>query len=348
MPVRLRQRACIGRYLLEQKLRRRDRFPLILQLEPLFACNLSCGGCGKVRHPAEVLRRRMPVETAVAAVRECGAPMVSIAGGEPLLHPGIGRLVDVLVRHKVYIYLCTNGLLLEEALGAFRPSPFLTWVVHLDGLRERHDAAVGRAGVFDRAARGVLAAQRAGFGVMTNTTVYAADSAGTVRDVLDYLNDELCVDAMMIAPGYAQQNAGGDGHYLTAAASRELCRAVLADRGTRAWRFNHSPIYLDFLTGRVELDCTPWAIPCYSVLGWQRPCYQRADGYCRTYRELLETTDWSRYGHASGDPGCRDCLAHSGFEPSAVLRTLRSPGELRRAARETVGGGRRGSGPREA
>ena len=337
MPVRPRQQARIGRYLVEQKLRRRSRFPLILQLEPLFACNLSCAGCGKVRRPAEVLRRRMPVETAVAAVRECGAPMVSIAGGEPLLHPEIGRLVRALVRRKVYIYLCTNGLLLEEALGDVAPSPFLTWVVHIDGLRERHDGSVGRAGVFDTAVQGLLAAKRAGFSVMTNTTVYASDSSGSVRAVLDYLNDDLGVDAMMIAPGYAQRDAGGDGHYLTAAASRELCRAVLADRDESAWRFNHSPLYLDFLTGDVDLDCTPWAIPCYSVLGWQRPCYQRADGYCGTYRELLETTDWARYGHASGDPDCRDCLAHSGFEPSAVLRTLSSPRELVRAARETVG-----------
>ena len=337
MPVRLRQQARIGRYLLEQRLRGRGRFPLILQLEPLFACNLSCAGCGKVRRPAEVLRRRMPVETAVAAVRECGAPMVSIAGGEPLLHPEIGRLVRALVRRKVYIYLCTNGLLLEESLGAFTPSPFLTWVVHLDGLRERHDASVGRAGVFDRAVRGVRAAQRAGFGVMTNTTLYAADSPGSVHAVLDYLNDDLRVDAMMLAPGYAQQNGGGERHYLTAAASREVCRAVLAGRETQAWRFNHTPLYLDFLAGLADLDCTPWAIPCYSVLGWQRPCYQRSEGHCRTYRELLATTDWSRYGHAAGDPGCRDCLAHSGFEPSAVLLTLRSPRELRRAARKTTG-----------
>ena len=332
----MRQQARIGGYLLAQRLHRRRRFPLIVQLEPLFACNLGCGGCGKVRHPPEVLRRRMPLRTALAAVRECGAPMVSIAGGEPLLHPDIGRLAGSLVRHRRFVYLCTNGLLLEEALHGFRPSPYFTWVVHIDGLGDRHDASVGRAGVFDRAVRGMLAAKRAGFSVMTNTTVYAADSAGSVREVLDYLSDEVGVDGMMLAPGYAQQNAGGDGHYLTADASRAICRAVLSDGRRRARRFNHTPLYLDFLAGRVDLECTPWAIPSFSVLGWQRPCYQRADGYCETYRELVETTDWSRYGHASGDPLCRDCLAHSGFEPSAVLRTLRSPREVLRAARETM------------
>jgi hopanoid biosynthesis associated radical SAM protein HpnH len=335
--VRLRQQARIGVRLLEQRLRRHRRFPLVLQIEPLFACNLSCGGCGKVRHPPEVLRRRMPVETALAAARECGAPVVSIAGGEALLHPEIGRLVRALVRNERFVYLCTNGLLLEGALDDFRPSPYFSWVVHVDGLGDHHDASVGRAGVFDRVVRGVRAAKTAGFSVMTNTTMYAGDSAGCVGEILAFLNDELSVDAMMIAPGYAQQDADSDGHYLSAAASRAICRDVLTDERRRAWRFNHTPLYLDFLAGRVDLECTPWAIPCYSVLGWQRPCYQRADGYCGTYRELIETTDWSRYGHASGDPLCRDCLAHSGFEPSAVLRTLRSPREMARAARETAG-----------
>jgi len=336
--VRPRQQARIGRYLLTQKLLRRRHFPLIVQLEPLFACNLRCAGCGKAQHPDGVLRQLMTVETALVALHECGAPMVSIAGGEPLLHPEIDRLVRALVRDGRYVYLCTNGLLLEESLRRFRPTPYFSWVVHVDGLRERHDASVRRPGVFDRAVAGIRAAKAAGFSVMTNTTVYAGESAGPLCDLFAFLTDELHVDAMMLAPGFAQEDASDEGRYLGAADARELCRAVLADGSRRSWRFNHSPLYLDFLAGRVDLDCTPWAIPCYSVLGWQRPCYLRADdGHCATYQELAATTDWSRYGHASGDPRCRDCLAHSGFEPSAVLRTLRSPREALRAARETLG-----------
>ena len=335
MPVSARQQARIGAYLLAQKLRRRDHFPLIMQLEPLFACNLSCAGCGKRQHPARVQRQVMTVEAALAAVEECGTPMVSIAGGEPLLHPEIDRLVRALLRRRRFVYLCTNGLLLEERLDRFAPSPYFSWVVHIDGLRERHDASVRREGVFDTAVQAIGAAKAAGFSVMTNTTLYARQPVESLRAVLDLLNDELHVDGMMLAPAFAHEAAATD-DFLTAASTRELCRAAFADGRRRRWRLNHSPLFLDLLEGRADFDCTPWAIPCYSVLGWQRPCYLRAAGYFATYRELVETTDWSRYGHGSGDSACRECLGHSGFEPTAVLLTMRSPRQALRALLEAA------------
>ena len=336
MPVSLRQQSRIAAYLLAQKLRRREHFPLIVQLEPLFACNLSCAGCGKRQHPAEVQRQLMPVETALAAVEECGTPMVSIAGGEPLLHPELDRLVRALLRRKVFVYLCTNGLLLEERLDRFKPSPYFSWVVHVDGLREEHDASVRREGVFDTAVRAIAAAKAAGFSVMTNTTVYARQPIEALRAGLDLLNDEIQVDAMMLAPAFAHEAAGDSEDFLSAGHARELFRDLFADGRRKHWRINHTPLFLDLLEGRADYDCTAWAIPCYSVLGWQRPCYLRADGYLPTYRELVETTDWSRYGHASGDPACRECLGHSGFEPTAVLLTMRSPRHALRALLETA------------
>ena len=262
--------------------------------------------------------------------------MVSIAGGEPLLHPEIDRLVRALLRRKRFVYLCTNGLLLEKSLERFAPSPYFSWVVHIDGLREQHDASVRRDGVFDTAVRAIAAAQAAGFSVMTNTTVYARQSVESLRAVLDLLNDELRVDAMMIAPAYAHAAAADGDDFLGASRARELCRAAFADGRRRHWRLNHSPLYLDLLEGRADYDCSPWAIPCYSVLGWQRPCYLRGESHVATYRELAESTDWSRYGHASGDPACRDCLGHSGFEPTAVLLTMRSPRQGLRALLETA------------
>jgi len=334
MGIPLRQRVRIGRYLLGQKLRRRDRFPVLLELEPLFACNLRCAGCGKIQHPADVLKRRMPVEQAVAAVQECGAPMVSIAGGEQLMHPEIGRLVAELVRLRRYVFLCTNALLLPRKLDLFRPSPYLAFTVHIDGLRERHDASVCRPGVFDAAVSAVREAQRRGFRVTTNTTFFNTDTPQTVIEVLDYLNDDLRVDEMMISPAYAYQKAPDQEHFLGVAETRELFRKAFADGRRARWRLSHSPLFLDFLEGRVDFPCTAWAIPSYSLFGWQRPCYLMADGYAATYRELVEDTDWSAYGRGR-DPRCANCMAHCGYEPTAVLATMSS---LRQSIRALRGG----------
>jgi hopanoid biosynthesis associated radical SAM protein HpnH len=331
MPVPVRQSVRLGGYLLRQRIARRPHFPLIVELEPLFACNLACAGCGKIQHPTEILRRRVSVDEAVAAVEECGAPMVSIAGGEPLLHPEIGEMVDALVARKRFVYLCSNGLLLRRRLHRFTPSPYFAFAVHVDGLRDRHDASVCRDGVFDEAVAAIREAKAAGFRVTTNTTVFSTDSPRTVREVLDFLNDDLGVDAMMISPAYAYEKAPDQEHFPGVSETRRLFRAAFADGRRRRWRLNHTPLYLDFLEGRADFACTAWAIPSYSVLGWQRPCYLMADGYASSYQELVETTDWSRYGRGR-DPRCDNCMAHCGYEPSAVLATTRSPRQMVRAA----------------
>jgi hopanoid biosynthesis associated radical SAM protein HpnH len=319
-------------YLATQKLRRREKFPLLVELEPLFQCNLECAGCGKIQHPDHVLRRRMPVDQAVGAVEECGAPMVSIAGGEPLIHPEIDEIVRQLLARKKFVYLCTNALLMERKLDHFRPSPYFAWAVHIDGLRERHDQSVCRDGVFDKAVSAIRVAQQRGFRVTTNTTFFVHDSPDTVRRVLDFLNDELEVDQMMISPAYAYEKAPDQDHFLGVRQTRELFRAAFADGRRKRWRLNHSPLFLDFLEGKVDFGCTAWGIPSYSLFGWQRPCYLMADGYAKTYKELVESTDWSAYGRGR-DPRCANCMAHCGYEPTAVLATTSS---LKQALRALV------------
>jgi hopanoid biosynthesis associated radical SAM protein HpnH len=331
MPVPLRQSIKVGTYMARQKLAGRDKYPLIMELEPLFACNLACNGCGKIQHPTEVLRQRLTVEQAVAAAEECRAPMVSIAGGEPLLHPQIAEMTQALLDKGLYVYLCTNALLLERKLDKFKPHPRFSWVVHIDGLRERHDESVSRAGTFDKAVAAIKKAKELGFKVNTNTTFFTSDSPNTVREVLDFLNDELKVDQMMISPGYAYEKAPDQVSFLSTRTSHEIFSEAFADGRRKHWRLNHSPLFLDFLEGKVEFECTPWGIPSYSVFGWQKPCYLMADGYCETYAELIETTDWDRYGRGK-DPRCANCMAHCGYEPTAVLATTKSLKQSLRAA----------------
>ncbi|WP_231921031.1 adenosyl-hopene transferase HpnH [Micromonospora narathiwatensis] len=328
----LRQSLRIASYLMEQKMRGRKQFPLLLELEPLFACNLKCAGCGKIQQPANLLKRRMPVEQALAAVAECGAPMISIAGGEPLMHPEIHTLVAELVRRKKYVFLCTNAVLLPKHIDKFRPSPYFAFTVHIDGLRERHDAAVCKDGVFDAAVAAVREAKGRGFRVTTNTTFFNTDTPQTVIEVLDYLNDDLGVDEMMLSPAYAYERAPDQEHFLGVTETRELFRKAFAGGRRRRWRLNHSPLFLDFLEGRVDFPCTAWAIPSYSLLGWQRPCYLMADGYAASYRELLDSTDWDSYGRGR-DARCANCMAHCGYEPTAVLATMSSLRQSLRAMR---------------
>jgi hopanoid biosynthesis associated radical SAM protein HpnH len=330
MPVPFRQSVRMGAYLARQRLARREKFPLLVELEPLFQCNLACAGCGKIQHPDHVLRRRMSVEQAVGAIEESGAPMVSIAGGEPLIHPEIHEIAGELVARKRFVYLCTNAILMERRLDRFEPSPYFAWAVHLDGLRERHDESVCRDGVFDKAVAAIHAAKARGFRVTTNTTFFTHDSPETVRRVLDFLNDELEVDEMMISPAYAYEKAPDQDHFLGVKQTRALFRAAFAGGRRKRWRLNHSPLFLDFLEGKVDFGCTAWGIPSYSLFGWQRPCYLMADGYAETYKELIETTDWDRYGRGR-DPRCDNCMAHCGYEPTAVLATTRSLKESVRA-----------------
>ena len=331
MSISLRQSVAVAGYLAKQKLARRDKFPLIVELEPLFACNLECNGCGKIQYPTEILRKRLTVEQAVAAIEECGAPMVSIAGGEPLLHPEIEKIVEALIERKRFVILCTNALLLERKIDRFKPHPRFQWMVHIDGLRERHDASVSREGTFDKAVAAVKLAKEKGFQVYTNTTFFNTDSPETIREVLDYLNDDLKVDGMQISPGYAYEKAPDQVHFLSPRTSQQLFAQAFADGKRKQWRLNHSPLFLDFLEGKVEFECTPWGIPSYSVFGWQRPCYLMADGYTETYQELIETTEWEKYGRGK-DPRCANCMAHCGYEPTAVLATTKSLRQSIRAA----------------
>ncbi|MFD0744949.1 adenosyl-hopene transferase HpnH [Phytohabitans flavus] len=327
----LRQTIRLGSYLLKQRLLRRDKFALLVELEPLFACNLKCAGCGKIAQPASLLKQRMPVEQAVAAIEESGAPMVSIAGGEPLMHPQIDEITRQLLDRKKIVFLCTNALLLPKHMQRFTPHRDFAWMVHIDGLRERHDASVAKEGGFDAAVAAIRQAKAAGFRVMTNTTFFSTDTPQDVVGVLDYLNDELGVDNMQISPAYAYEKAPDQEHWLGVDETRALFRKAFGDGRRKRWRLNHSPVFLDFLEGKRELDCTAWGIPSYSLLGWQRPCYLLDDGYAKTYRELVEETDWSAFGRGK-DPRCANCMAHCGYEPTAVIATMGSLKESLRAA----------------
>jgi hopanoid biosynthesis associated radical SAM protein HpnH len=260
---------------------------------------------------------------------------VSIAGGEPLMHPQIGEIVRQLVAKRKYVFLCTNAMLLRKKLEEFTPSRYFAFAVHIDGLRERHDESVAKEGVFDEAVEAMKEAKRRGFRVTTNSTFFNTDTPQTVIEVLDYLNDELKVDEMMVSPAYAYEKAPDQEHFLGVEQTRELFRKAFAGGNRRRWRLNHSPLFLDFLEGRADFPCTAWAIPNYSLFGWQRPCYLMSDGYVPTYKQLIEETDWEAYGRGR-DPRCANCMAHCGYEPTAVLATMGSLKESLRAARDTV------------
>jgi hopanoid biosynthesis associated radical SAM protein HpnH len=324
----------LGGYLLKQKILRKEKFPLLVELEPLFACNLKCGGCGKIEQPAALLKQRMPVDQAVGAIEESGAPMVSIAGGEPLMHPKIDEIVRQLLQRRKIVFLCTNALLLPKHLHKFKPHRNFAWMVHIDGLRERHDASVRKAGGFDAAVAAIKEAKAAGFKLMTNTTFFTSDTPQDIVDVLDFLNDDLGVDNMQISPAYAYEKAPDQEHWLGVDQTRELFRKAFGGGRRKRWRLNHSPMFLDFLEGKREFDCTAWGIPSYSLLGWQRPCYLLDDGYARTYQELIEETDWKAFGRGK-DPRCANCMAHCGYEPTAVIATM---GSLKESIRAAVGG----------
>ena len=335
MGIPLRQALAVSWYIFKQRLRGRKRFPLVLMLEPLYRCNLACAGCGKIQHPEPILNTYLSPEECWAAAEECGAPVVSIAGGEPLVHPEIDRIVAGLVARRRFVYLCTNALLLERWLPKLTPSPYLTISVHLDGLRELHDAMVCRPGVFDKAVAAIREAKRRGFRVSTNTTVYADSSPEELRALFNFLMDDLRVDGMMVSPGYDYPKAPDQRVFLRRPQMIETFRRLFSFPDRRRWRFFHTPLFLSFLQGRAAMQCTAWGNPTRSVLGWQRPCYLIADGYASSFRELMEETDWERYGYGR-DARCTNCMAHCGYEATAVGATIASPGEGLRAAVGTV------------
>ena len=316
MSVPISQMWTVASYVLKQKIAGRQRYPLVLMLEPLFRCNLACAGCGKIQYPAHILKKQLTPEECFKAVEECGAPMVSIPGGEPLMHPQIGEIVAGLVKRRKYIYLCTNALLLKEKIDLFQPSKYLTFSVHMDGQREHHDFSVCREGGYDLALEGVKEALKRGFRVTTNTTLFDGADPNSVRAFFDEMM-ELGVEGMMLSPGYSYDKAPDQQHFLGRARTRRLFRAILSNRNPK-WRFNMSPLFLEFLMGKRHYRCTPWGMPTYNIFGWQKPCYLLQDGYAETFGELMAATEWHMYGTESGNPKCANCMVHSGYEASAV------------------------------
>ncbi len=334
MPVPISQMWTVASYIIQQKLRGRERYPLVLMLEPLFRCNLACAGCGKIQYPAHVLKMNLSPEECFRAVEECGAPMVSIPGGEPLLHPQIGEIIEGLVARKKYIYLCTNALLLKEKLHLFKPSKYLSFSVHMDGERDHHDLSVCKEGGYDLALAGVKAALAAGFRVTTNTTLFDGTDPNSVRNFFDEMM-ALGVEGMMLSPGYSYDKAPDQQHFLGRARTRRLFRAMLSNRPAH-WRFNMSPLFLEFLMGKQNFKCTPWGMPTYNLFGWQKPCYLLQDGYAETFQELMDSTAWANYGTESGNPKCANCMVHSGYEASAVDYTFSSWKGFLATARATL------------
>ncbi|MEE8504106.1 MAG: adenosyl-hopene transferase HpnH [candidate division NC10 bacterium] len=334
MAIPLSQALTVTTYVLRQKLRGNKHYPLVLMLEPLFRCNLACAGCGKIQYPEHVLQKRLTPEQCWAAAEECGAPIVSIPGGEPLIHPEMPEIVRGLVERKKYVYLCTNALLMERKLPEYPPSKYLTFSVHMDGLKEEHDIAVCRDGVYDIAVRAIKAAIERGFRVTTNTTLFEGADPDRVRKFFDVMMD-LGIEGMMISPGYSYQKAPDQEHFLRRNRIKELFAAILRDR-KKHWDFNQSPLFLDFLMGIRDYECTPWGNPTYNIFGWQKPCYLLQDGYTTTFKELIETTQWDRYGTGSRNEKCADCMVHCGYEASAVDDTFGSWSGFARTVRLTL------------
>jgi hopanoid biosynthesis associated radical SAM protein HpnH len=326
MGIPLVQQYRVARYVLGKKLKGVKRYPLTLMLEPLFQCNLACPGCGKIDYEDDILRKRMSVEDALHAVDECGAPMVSIPGGEPLIHKEIVQIVEGIIARRKFVYLCTNAILLKQKLHLFTPSPYLTFSVHLDGDRERHDESVDRKGVFDTTVEAISAALAKGFRVTINCTLFNGEDPRRVADFFDYVT-ELGVEGITISPGYSYQHAAKQDAFLPRSKSKDLFRDIFRfgkQRGHK-WRFNQSGLFLDFLAGNQSYQCTPWSMPCYNMFGWQKPCYLLVDeGYVSTFKELMNETNWGNYGFGH-NPKCDNCMAHCGYEGTAVDDTFAHP-----------------------
>jgi hopanoid biosynthesis associated radical SAM protein HpnH len=338
MTVPVAQMMTVATHVLRNVARGRRRYPLVLMLEPLFRCNLACAGCGKIQYPAHVLKRQLTPQECFDAAQECGAPMVSIAGGEPLMHPHIAEIARGLVERRKYVYLCTNALLLEQRLdeGLFEPSRFLSFSVHLDGPRDEHDFAVCREGTHEKAVAAIRVAVAAGFRVTTNTTLFEGVDPQRMRQFFDEVM-ELGVEGMMLSPGYSYSKAPDQEHFLRRTRTHELFEGMLSNR-RRSWKFNQSPLFLEFLRGRVDFECTPWGNPTYNIFGWQKPCYLLQEGYVDTFRELMEETAWSNYGRASGNEKCADCMVHCGHEPTAVHAAFTSVSGMARTVRAMIAG----------
>src|SRR5664279_1861944 len=324
LSIPLLQKARIGAYVVRQQLARRKRYPLVLMLEPLFRCNLACAGCGKIDYPEEILNQRLSLEDCLAAVDECGAPVVSIAGGEPLLHKEIDAVVAGIIERRKFVYLCTNALLMKKRMGLFKPSPYFVWSLHLDGDKEMHDRSVCEDGVYDRAVAAIQAAKAAGFRVNINCTLFNDADPERVARFFDSVG-AMGVDGITVSPGYAYERAPDQAHFLNRAKTKQLFRDIFRrGRGGKAWSFSQSGLFLDFLAGNQEYQCTPWGNPTRTVFGWQRPCYLLGEGYTASFKQLMEETNWDSYGTGKYEK-CADCMVHCGFEATAVEDAFNHP-----------------------
>ena len=325
MSVPIHQALRVGAYVLKQHLVGRKRYPLVLMLEPLFRCNLACAGCGKIDYPAEILNQRLSVAECLEAVDECGAPVVVIAGGEPLLHKEIDEVVRGIIARKKFVIVCTNALLLEKKLHLFKPDKFFSWSVHLDGDRGDHDRSVCQDGVYDRAVAAIAKAKAAGFRTIINATLFDnADPERTARFFDDVT--AMGIDGISVSPGYAYERAPDQKHFLNRRKTKELFRGIFSRAlpAKKKWEFNQSSLFLDFLAGNQTYHCTPWGNPTRTYFGWQRPCYLLGEGYAKTFKELMDTTDWDKYGTGNYEK-CADCMVHSGYESTAVMDAVKSP-----------------------
>ena len=335
MGIPLLQKLIVGSYVVRQRVAGRKRYPLVLMLEPLFRCNLACAGCGKIDYPDEILNQRISVADALEAVDECGAPVVSIAGGEPLLHKELPQIVKGIIARKKFVYLCTNALLMEKRMKDYEPSPYFVWSVHLDGDKQDHDKSVCQEGTYDRAVAAIKAAKAKGFRCNINCTLFNNADPERMANFFDSVM-EMGVDGITVSPGYAYERAPDQQHFLNRTTTKQLFRDIFKrGNGGKNWSFSQSSLFLDFLAGNQTYKCTPWGNPTRTVFGWQKPCYLVGEGYAKTFKELMEGTDWDSYGVGNYEK-CADCMVHSGFEATAVNDSISNPLKLLKLSRKGV------------
>lgn len=336
MSVPLRQQFDVALYIMKQKLKGNKKYPLVLMLEPLFRCNLACAGCGKIDYPDEILNQRMTVQQCMDAIDECGAPVVSIPGGEPLLHKEIDQIVKGLIAKKKYVTLCTNALLMEKKLHLFEPSPYLNFSVHLDGGIDDHDRSVCQGGVYVKAEAAIKAALAKGFRVNINCTLFNNAVPERMADFFDHMMD-IGLNAITVSPGYSYERAPDQEHFLTRETTKTIFRDIFrmgkerVKKGKSKWRFGQSALFMDFLAGNQTYECTPWGLPTRNIFGWQRPCYLLGEGFAKTYKQLMEETEWEKYGTGKYEK-CANCMVHCGYEPTAANDAFANPLKLLKLA----------------
>ena len=327
MGIPAAQAAKIGGYVLNQHLRGRKRYPLVLMLEPLYRCNLACAGCGKIDYPDEILNQRLSYDECMAAIDECGAPAVSIAGGEPLLHREIAEIVKGFLARNKFVILCTNALLMAKKIDQFEPHPNFTWSIHLDGDKPMHDKSVCLDGTYEKAVEAIRLAKARGFRTQINCTLFNDADPERVAAFFDEMT-AMGLDGITVSPGYAYERAPDQEHFLSRERTKRLFRDILArGNGGKKWSFTQSGLFLDFLAGNQTYECTPWSMPARTVFGWQKPCYLLGEGYVPTFRELMEDTEWDQYGVGKYEK-CSNCMVHCGFEGTAVVDSIRNPLKL--------------------